>query len=78
MATVRILERRNSQDCGCPEEHIEIHGFAEAILHMEPDGSGEAFIDFGDTQEEKEFQCTDIDDLRRKVVDYITSLEMVD
>jgi len=78
VARVRTLEKRHSEECGCPEEHFEIYGFAEVIIHMEPDGSGEAFIDFGDWQEEKEFQCADIDDLRQKTVDYITSLEMVD
>ena len=60
-------------DCGCSEQEIQI-GMASVLIHVEPNGIGEAFIDFGDWDEEKTFECSGMDDLLAKVKQYISSL----
>lgn len=34
-------------DCGCPEEHYIFNGI-DLIVHYEPDGTADAFMDGGD------------------------------
>lgn len=70
---VDIIASRKSDECGCPEEDLLV-GMFDVTIHLEPDGSGEAFIDCGEWQEEKKFICSGIDDLRQQVADYIYSL----
>jgi hypothetical protein len=38
---------RTHEECQCPEHDIEMHHIT-ATVHLEPDGSGEAFVFFGD------------------------------
>lgn len=51
---VEVLERRVSDDCGCPEEDIVCHGLFMTI-HHEPDGTGHIIVDWGENGEEDFF-----------------------
>lgn len=53
MAFETVAERIN-EDCGCPEHDI-IMQHITATVHVEPDSTGEAFVDFGDWEEEWHF-----------------------
>lgn len=68
-----IIDSGYSEDCGCPEERL-IVGMVEAFIHLEPDGTGEVFLDVGDWQDEITLQCDGIEDLRAKAKDYIQAL----
>lgn len=62
-----------NEGCGCPEEKLII-GMAEVIIHLEPNGTGEAFIYMGEWEEEKTFDCTTMEELKKKTEEYIFSL----
>lgn len=70
-------EQYVSVDCGCPEESF-IYGMAEVIMHLDPDGSGTAFVDFGEWDFEIEFKCLSMDELRKEVVRRIDNLPYCD
>lgn len=57
---------RTHDECQCPEHDIQMHHIT-ATVHLEPDGSGEAFVFFGDWEEEWTFSSVDdIEDLKQK------------
>ena len=47
---IETVEERLSEECGCPEHDIMLNHIS-ATVHMEKNGDGEAFVDFGDWQE---------------------------
>ena len=52
-----FIERRKSEDCGCPEEDWILNGIYTTI-HLEDDGSGHILLDFGDNgEEDKLVEC---------------------
>lgn len=62
------------QDCGCPEEEWLI-GNLEVIIHLEPDGSGHAFIDCGEWEADRHFSgVSDMEDLRRAAQAWVEAL----
>jgi hypothetical protein len=77
-AFIETLAERTSDECGCPEHDIMMaHIFA--TVHMEPDGSGQAFVDFGDWDEEWHFNdCVDINDLKQKTAQRFMALPQLD
>lgn len=73
MTTARLIDARLSDGCGCPEEDWIID-FIDVTIHIEPDGSGEIFVDAGDWQAELTVACAGIEELRSKAIEYIQSL----
>lgn len=59
-------------DCGCPEIEGIIWPY-DVILHLEPNGTGEAFFDDGDEQVEVTFQAVTLDELVKAAKDYVAS-----
>ena len=47
---LELVERRASDECGCPEEEWIING-ATLIVHMDLDGNAAAFLDWGDNDD---------------------------
>lgn len=71
---VELIERRPSDECGCPEEEWRISGMT-TIIHLEADGSGHIAYDCGDWQEETFVDApTSIDELRGFAIDYCNDL----
>ena len=73
MATVEDIVSGFSQECGCYEETCLIWPF-EMILHLEPDGTGDAFFDAGDEVFEKNFPATTIEELREAACSFVDEL----
>ena len=71
--SVEVVKSYLNKDCGCPEQELVI-GMAVVIIHLEPDGTGDAFIDMGEWQSEEIFDCTTMDELKEKVTNHINSL----
>jgi hypothetical protein len=67
-----ITVSKNS-DCGCYEEQCLIWPF-DVVLHLEPDGTGDAFFDNGDYYFEENFPAATIEELRRAAVDRVLKL----
>ena len=44
---IETVEERLSEECGCPEHDIMLNHISTTV-HMEKNGDGEAFVDFGD------------------------------
>lgn len=73
-ALIETIAERTSDECGCPEHDIMM-GHISATVHLEPDGAGEAFVDFGDWDEEWRFNdCIDINDLKQKTAQRFMSM----
>lgn len=53
---IKILEQRLSDECGCPEEELQI-GMCVFTAHLEPDGTADLFLDLGDYQEDRNVKC---------------------
>lgn len=70
---VEIVKSYLSSDCGCPEQELVV-GMAVVTIHLDPDGTGDAFIDMGEWQVELSYQCKTMGELKQKVVSYIESL----
>jgi hypothetical protein len=71
---VNVVEQRLSDECGCPEEELEI-GMCYMIVHLEEDGSGHMFLDMGDWEDEKFVQCDGtINGLRQKAKEWAIEL----
>lgn len=51
---LKLLERRKSEECSCPEE-VWLVGNVECTIHEEADGSCHVIMDNGDAQSEMEF-----------------------
>lgn len=43
--TFETIAERINEDCGCPEHDISMRHIT-ATVHVVPDGTGEAFVDF--------------------------------
>lgn len=64
-----------NDECGCLEEVLDMHIGLEITIHMEPDGTGDMFIDAGDWQEEiNALECKSIEDLRVEASRYASRL----
>lgn len=71
---VETIACRIDKDCGC-EEHDIMLNHVSAIVHLEPDHTGEVFVDFGDWQEEWHFDnCIDIEAAKEKAWMRFTAL----
>lgn len=71
---IETVEERLSEECGCPEHDIMLNHIS-ATVHMEKNGDGEAFVDFGDWQEEWFFSCCgNIEELKRKVASKLKAM----
>ena len=71
---VETVAERFSEACGCPEHDITLDHIT-ATIHIEPNGDGESFINFGDWQEEWYFDnCKDIEELKRKTAERFSAL----
>lgn len=73
-STDRLTWSGPSEECGCPEEHWNWRHL-EVIIHMEPDGRGQLFIDAGDWDHEEMFECSNIKELRNKARDWVYNLK---
>lgn len=75
--TFKTIAKRNSNECGCPEHDIMLLHLS-ATVHMEPDGKGEAFVYFGDWDEEWHFaDVKGIEDLKQKTWERFISLPII-
>ena len=68
-----LIAKGVSDECGCPEETWNING-VDALIHLEPDGRGEIFLDAGDWQDEKIVDCCGIDNLLQQACAWVRSL----
>lgn len=50
-------------DCGCPVEELVIWPF-EVLIHLEPDGTGDIWLDNGDWETELNVEASSMDELR--------------
>lgn len=73
MTAIEEHKKYKSVDCGCPEETF-VYGMATIIMHLDPDGSGTAYVDFGEWQFEVDHQCSSMDELRKEVTRRIDEL----
>lgn len=63
--------------CGCIEHDIMMLHIS-ATVHLEPNGDGEAFVDFGDWDEEWRFKnCRDIDDVKQHTLQRFLALPIL-
>ena len=67
------LAVRSSDECGCPEEDWDINGVF-TTLHLEPNGGGHIFLYVGDWDDEKLVPCTTIEELRRRAIEWVSTL----
>jgi hypothetical protein len=68
-----LISKGFSDECGCPEEMWNISG-VDALIHLEPDGTGEIFLDTGGWQDERKVDCNGMCDLRQKAAAWVRSL----
>lgn len=73
MSGIEEYIQYQSDDCGCPEETF-VYGLASIIMHLDPDGSGTAYVDFGEWQFEVDLQCSSMYELRKEVTKRIDEL----
>lgn len=72
--SIETLSTGFSDECGCPEHEISM-AHITATVHLEPGGSADAFVDFGDWQEEWHFDdCADIEIAKKKTLDKFNSI----
>ena len=71
----KLIEQRKSDECGCPEEEWEI-GMFLVIFHLEPNGSGDIFIDCGDWEMERNVSCKDLNELRAQAESWVNSFSI--
>lgn len=64
---------RLSDECDCPEEDWII-GMAEVMIHLEPDGTGHGFFDFGDWDYDIFFPVKTIEELRAAAIKFVSEL----
>lgn len=66
---IELIERRVG-DCGCPEECYLVRGI-DLVVHFEPDGTADAFMDGGDWGEaEASFWAPSVDMARKTVLSW--------
>lgn len=71
------VAKRTHDECQCPEHDIELNHIT-ATVHVEPDGTGEAFVCFGDWEEEWYFDnVKDIEDLKQKTWERFAALPTI-
>lgn len=70
MLKVEDIQVNHETDCGCYEEECLIWPFT-TILHLEPDGTGDAVFDCGDYEIEKNFPASTIEELRSAAVAFV-------
>lgn len=76
MCYITIAERKNDE-CQCPEHDIQMLHIS-ATVHLEPDGTGEAFVYFGDWEEEWHFNnVKDIEDLKQQTWDRFSARTII-
>lgn len=63
----------SDEGCGCPEEEWSILN-THVTMHLEPDGSGHAFYDTGDWNDEKLFNVTTMKELRDAATEHLKQL----
>lgn len=73
MTVIEDLKVGNSSDCGCPEEQF-VYGMATIIMHLDPDGSGTAHVDFGEWYFEIDYHCASMSELRSEVIRQVDDL----
>lgn len=71
----QLVDVRKSDECDCPEEDWII-GMLYVTIHMEKDGGGHIFLDCGDWDDEKLVECSCIEELRIKAVDWVNSFKV--
>lgn len=62
-----------SDECGCPEDHCEIYPF-DAILHLEPDGTGHMFLDDGDVEYDEILPARSMEELREQACEFVNNI----
>ena len=72
-----LIAKGVSDECGCPEETWNINGI-DVLIHLEPDGRGEIFLDAGGWQNEKIVDCCGIDHLLQQASAWVRSLPCED
>ena len=70
---VEDLRVYRSSNCGCMEATGVISMF-EVLVHVDPGGQGEAFVDAGDWQDVLFFDCRGIYDLLCQTGNYLRAL----
>jgi hypothetical protein len=71
---IEIVDQRKSDECGCPEEDLEI-GMCFFTAHLEPDGGGHLFLDMGDYGEaERIVECDGIEGLRQRAYEWAVEI----
>lgn len=68
-----LVAQHPSEDCGCPEEEWIMNNLF-VIIHLENDGTGHAFIDCGDWEDERLFDVTTMPALRQETENWINSI----
>jgi len=58
-----------------PKEEWGI-GMFNVVIHIEPNGEGDIFIDCGDWQDERRVKCSGIDDLRKQAAEWAYSIKI--
>ena len=72
-ARIESIEIGVSEECGCHEEACIIWPF-DAILHLEPDGSGHMFLDDGESEYDENLPCKNIEELRQQAINFVNNL----
>ena len=70
---IEIIERRLSEDCGCPEEEWMV-GSLVVTLHQEDDGTGHILLDAGDWEHDWETETGEMTEMLAEAVAYIAKL----
>ena len=71
---ISIIREGKSEKCGCPEREAMICGFW-CIIHYEPDGSIDVFMDCGEWDADLRLEgCRDLDDATERTRQYIMAL----
>lgn len=70
-----LLEKRPSEDCGCPEE-LWLMGSLEVTIHLEENGEGHIFADAGDWDDDLFVNCSGMADLRKQAADWINTFPL--
>jgi hypothetical protein len=69
-----VINKTHNNHCGCPEESLLMSNGLIILIHLEPDGSGEMFVDAGDWDDEIHIcDVGSLDNLRYKACLYAAS-----
>ena len=67
-----IVSRGPSDDCGCPEELLDINGWG-VVCHFEADGTGEVHFFLEDGTIEKTYNVKTMEELRHAAIETMQS-----